>query len=153
MKFKDWTFIVEKTRTKLRYKEVIQSGADSCKCEYCLNYAMNRENVFPNEIIELFDQLGIDYRKEVEVTEWETFENGRIHIGGWFHFIGEILEGEKYKVPLPNGGTTYKLTKITDNFSIGFDYGNDLTFFDNNEELVQVEFDTVIPWVLKKGKH
>ena len=58
---------------------------------------------FPKEVIELFGELGIDYRKEIEITTWEILPNKPYHIGGWFHFKG--------------------------NFSIVFPEGNALTFF------------------------
>lgn len=35
----------------------------------------------------------------------------------------------------------YDLTPITDTFSLGFLYDNSLTFFDDTENLVQVEFE------------
>jgi len=98
--------------------------------------------------MDLFDDLGIDYRKEVEITHYETLGDGLHHIGGWFHFKGKVLTGKDYRVPLEFGGYTFDLTPITDNFSIGFAEGSDLTFFEDKTGLVQVEFDTIIPWVI-----
>src|SRR5690606_15691451 len=151
VKYKDWAFEVDKGLTEQTYKSISGSGADTCGCNDCINYVAYRDKVFPNEIIDLFHELGIDYRKEVEITKWEILSNGLHHIGGWFHFKGRVLIGKDYRVHLPSGGHTFDLTPITDNFSIGFAEGSNLTFFDDKTELVQVEFDTNIPWVIDKS--
>lgn len=151
VKFKDWTFEVDKLLTEQTYKSIVGSGADTCGCNDCKNYVAYRDKVFPEEVINLFNDIGIDYRKEVEIISWETLLNRLHHIGGWFHFKGRVLTGKDYRVPLPLGGHTFDLTPITDNFSIGFAEGSDLTFFDDETGLVQVEFDTNIPWVIDKS--
>ncbi len=148
--YKDWTFEVDDELTRQTYMGVPGSGADTCSCNYCKNYVAYRDNVFPTEIIDLFSRLGVDYRKEVEITTWEIRSNGLHHIGGWFHFKGRVVTGKDYRVPLGSDGHTFDLTPVTDNFSIGFAEGNDLTFFDDKTGLVQAEFDTNIPWVIDK---
>ena len=150
VKFRDWTFEVDKEYTVQTYRDISGSGADTCGCNDCKNYVAYRDKVFPKEITDLFNQLGIDYKKEVEITSWETLLNGLHHIGGWFHFKGQVLRGKDYRVPLPSGGHTFDLTPITGNFSIGFAEANDLTFFEDKTDLVQVEFGTNIPWVIDK---
>ena len=151
VKFKDWTFEVDKALTEGTYNAILGSGADTCSCNNCKNYVAYRDKVFPEEVINLFNDLRIDYRKEVEITTWEVLPNGLHHIGGWFHFKGTILKGKDYRVPLKSSGHTFNLTPITDNFSIGFAEGSDLTFFEDKAGLVQVEFDTKIPWVIDKS--
>jgi hypothetical protein len=151
VKFQDWTFDVDKAWTEQTYTNIFGSGADTCECNDCKNYVTYRDSVFPKIIIDLFNDLGIDFRKEVEITTWEILPSGLHHIGGWFHFKGQVLTGKDYRVPLPSGGHTFDLTRITDNFSIGFAEGNDLTFFEDKTGLVQVEFDTNIPWVIDKS--
>jgi len=151
VKFKDWAFEVERALTKQTYNNVSGSGAETCDCNDCKNYVAYRDRVFPEIIIDLFNDLGIDYRKEVEITSYETLPNGLHHIGGWFHFKGRVLTGKDYRIPLPGGGHTVDLTKVDDNFLIGFAAGNDLTYFDEKTNLVQIEFDTNIPWVIDKS--
>lgn len=150
LKFRDWTFEVDRQLTIRTYEKVSGSGADGCICNDCKNYVAYRDNVFPSEIKQLFVDLGIDYKKEVEITSFEILENGLHHIGGWFHFKGKVLSGKDYRVPLPSGGYTFDLTKITDNFEIGFAEGSASTFFDDKIGLVQIEFMTNIPWVIDK---
>ena len=148
VKFKDWVFEVYREMTEQAYRNILASGTETCGCTDCKNYIAYRDHVFPKEVIKLFADLGIDYRKEVEVTFWETLSNGLLHIGGWHHFKGRVLTGKDYRISLPSGGHTIELTPITDNFSIGFAEDNDLTLFGDKTGLVQVEFDTIIPWVI-----
>ena len=148
--YKDWGFAVDRELTKQTYDKVKSSGADNCVCANCKNYIEYRDKVFPSEIKQLLIDLGIDYRKEVEIYSLETLPNGRIRIQGWFHFKGKVLCGKNYLVPLPKGGFTYDLTAITEDFSIGFDEGNDLTYFEDKEGLVQLQFSANIPWVIDK---
>lgn len=149
--FKDWTFEVDKTLTEQTYGRISNSGADMCDCNDCKNYIAYRDKVFPNEVANLLEDLGIDYRKEVEVISYEILPNGLHHIGGWFHFKGRVLAGKDYRILLPSGGHTFNLTPITNMFSIGFAEGSDMTLFEEKTGLVQVEFDTYIPWVIDKS--
>jgi len=151
VKYKDWEFEVDKELTEETYKKVSGSGADTCTCNDCKNYVAFRDKVFPDEIMELFSDLGVDFRKEVEITSYEVLSNGLHHIGGWFHFKGRVVTGKDYRVPLPGDGHTFDLTKINDNFSIGFAEGNDLTYFKDKTGLVQIEFDTNIPWTIDRS--
>lgn len=151
LKFKDWIFLVDIEKTINEYSKFKISGAESCLCNECKNYVVFREKVFPKSIIELFLNLGIDFKKEVEITYLERLENDLHYIGGWFHFKGKILKGKKCNEPLPyENGSILSLEKVEENFSIGFDEGKDLTFFENQNDLIQLEFSTNIPWVIEK---
>lgn len=151
VKYRDWEFEANRQLTKETYDKVIESGSDGCECNDCKNYIAYRDNVFPEEIRNLFNDLGIDYKKEVEITSYETLPNGLHQIGGWFHFKGCVLKGKDYRVQLPSGGYTIDLTPIVENFSIGFAEGGDLSYFSEKTGLVQVEFITYIPWVIDKS--
>lgn len=151
VKYRDWEFEVDRDLTRQTYEKISISGAESCICNDCKNYVAYRDNVFSDEIRTLFDDLGVDYKKEVEITSFETLPNGLHHIGGWFHFKGRVLNGKDYRIPLPSGGHTIDLTAVTDNFSIGFAEGGDLTFFSDKNGLIQVEFMAFIPWVIDKS--
>jgi len=71
-------------------------GADSCSCTSCRNFAAQRGKVFPDEFLHFLAGLGVDPLKE-----WEAFDydfdarnpNQLVLYGGWFLFVGELLEG------------------------------------------------------------
>lgn len=151
VKFKDWKFEVNKSFTQLTYNKVLLGGAETCNCKDCQNYIANREAIFSSEIKELFLKLGIDYKKEVEITAWETLSNGLHYIGGWFNFKGKIIGGKECDVPLPGGGFILELTEQNDNFSIGFSKNSSLTFFEDNNEIIQIEFGANIPWAIDEN--
>ena len=151
VKYRDWEFEVDRDLTRETYKSVLVSGAEDCFCNDCKNYISYREKIFPDEIRQLFDELGIDYKKEVEITLFETLPNGLHHIAGLFHFKGRILTGKECRVPVQSGGYRLDLTAIANNFSIGFCKDSDLTYFSDKAGLVQVEFMTFIPWVIDKS--
>lgn len=148
VKYREWEFEVDRELTRWTYEEVRSSGADSCVCDDCKNYVAFRDKVFDDEIKQLFDDLGIDCKKEVEITTYQRLPDGLHLIGGWFHFKGRMLTGKDCRVPFPSGGHTLDLSAITDKFSIGFTVGNDLAHFADETGLVQIEFMTYIPWVI-----
>ena len=80
--FGDWTFEVNRDLTERMYLRLPSSGADTCLCNDCKNYTTFRNNVFPEQILNLFNDVGIDYKKEVEIPPYETLSNGLHHIWG-----------------------------------------------------------------------
>jgi hypothetical protein len=150
LRYRNWTFEVDRDLTHQTYAAVVSSGADSCVCSDCKNYVAYRSQAFPVEIATLLADLGIDYRKEVEVFRYEVLSNGLHHLAGWFHFKGRVLAGPDYRVPLPGGGHALHLTRVAPNFSIGFAEGSDLAHFEDKTALVQVEFETTIPRAIDK---
>ena len=149
IKFKEWEFIVDRELTKFTYDNVDLGGPESCGCNECKNFANNREDIYPEEIKKLLDQLGINYKKESEICYYCRLTEGLHYYGGWFHFKGEF-KGKDCTVTTDSGGITFDLTPINDRFSIGFRYDSALTFFDKKENLVQIEFDTKTPWTINK---
>ena len=148
--FKEWTLTVDREATLTTYTSVANGSAADCDCSDCKNYLANREIVFPSMIKSLFNQLGIDYRKESEVWKMYKDEEGLHLYNGIFHFKGSF-EGKSCEVPLPNTNNfTCSMTPIDEHFSLGFRYANDLSYFTNNDNLVQVEFEVKLPWVIDK---
>lgn len=103
--------------------------------------------------MELFEKLGVDYRKDVEV--WEVSpENARIRFySGWFHFIGTIEQyGDNQGVHLKVSGTSCGSgIQISDSFGLEFKKSehimSGLPFIKGN--VAQVTFYADVPWVLK----
>ena len=135
--------------TKLTYDNVAVGSSESCNCNDCKNFANNREAIYPDEIKKLLNELGIDYKKENEVSHYCRQADGLHFYGGWFHFKGRF-NGKDCTIPTIYNGYTLELTPITDKFSIGFRYSGALSFFDNKESLVQIEFEAKTPWTIEK---
>ncbi len=148
VKYKDWTFEVDFSTTKNTYDNANPGGADTCPCAYCKNFVANRDK-YLGEAKEFFQSIGIDYKKDCE-TYWTTkLENGKHLYNGWFHFKGKIVSGPTCKSIDENKVTNIKLHSVSDNLCLGFYPDDTMSFFDNKDELVQVEFETAIPWTLE----
>lgn len=153
VKFRDWEFEVESDLTRKTYTKAISGFSEGCDCNYCLNYYPQKDKIFPEEIKSLFEDLGIDYHKESEcissfsISEFSNVEeylNGLHGYSGWFHFAGSIISGKD----LDSNQNIFDTTLITDKFSIGFRQKRDLSFFESDVPLVQVEFAVEIPWII-----
>ena len=147
IQFRDWELTVDKELTKQAYTKARNGGAETCSCDECKNFINYRDKVYPLEIKNLFNDLGIDFRKECEVEHAEKLNNGLHAYSGWFHFQGSFI-GETCSKPAEEGKFTFVMTPITEYFSIGFRKESHLTFFPQKENLVQIEFDVKIPWTL-----
>lgn len=77
-----------------------EGGISSCVCDYCTNYRLVRDQVYPLEFRALLEQLGIDYCKEVELTHLQddNSEDGAAYghpVLGHYAFVGRVLEPQK----------------------------------------------------------
>jgi hypothetical protein len=152
VKYRDWEFEVDFLLTQQAYQKFPAGGSDTCNCSDCKNYSAYKNNVFPEEIKKLFIELGVDFKKEVEIWSIHKLGNGFHKIAGWFHFKGKIISGvDCRKMKKDGNGYTTDLTSISENFEIGFTPGSDLTFFDKKDGLIQIEFIADIPWVIEKS--
>lgn len=147
IKYKDWTFDVDFDSTKELYSNVSQGSSEDCGCETCLNFAMQRNNLYPLEIKELFAVMGIDSEKELEITEWYELDNGLHVYSGWFHLFGKF-DGIDCMKPTEGEGYNCEFTQITDHFHIGFTK-RVITSHERKSELIQIEFQCEIPWQIK----
>lgn len=77
----------------------VNGGISSCKCECCANYRLAREQMYPPAFRDLLEQLGIDYRKEVELDHLADDETGDgpnygHSVSGHYAFVGRVLEAD-----------------------------------------------------------
>ena len=147
IQFRDWELAVDYALTKNTYENIDFGGSESCICNDCKNFARNIEQLYPNEIRELFQKLGIDFKKECEIWRMCKERDGLHRYNGWFHYKGSF-KGENHTKKIREENSTFELVPITENFSIGFRYSNQLTHFDDKENLVQIEFEVKLPWIL-----
>jgi hypothetical protein len=96
----------------------------------------------------LFTLLGVDPTKPAELCHWGREPSGLYLTGGWFHFVGRILEGEDavqgsdgtgmIKFQALPGGAELALTMHISLLPAAF----------RDVSVCQLEFHTRIPWVL-----
>ena len=135
--------LYDREATAALYRQTIMvPGADECSCIPCKNFAAQRGNVFPEEFRQFLNELGADPLKE-----WEVFgynfdpKNPRKQVlyGGWFLFVGELVEGsDKRTEPAQQGFAHW--------FTTSFPAGT----LSTGLKLCAVEFLGEIPWVLSE---
>ena len=124
----------------------------NCDCVPCRNFKALDKKAFSATALDLFERLGVDYRKPVEAYHNARLENGLHNYGGWFHLVGKIESGAdalKQIGDTPCQGT-FELEPLGEHFLFGFSNCLGLvreSFRD--QPLVQLEFITEVPWVLR----
>lgn len=139
IKYHDWLIETDREQNEQLYKQVETTGTQSCGCENCKYFDSISHRVFPAEIRELFEALGVDIDKNCDVSDFGTEETGHMFLGR-FQFVGSLLEGHDSSVPTASGGFTVDLLPLNDTFKIGFTKLISDSFFKDVPNLVQIEF-------------
>ena len=144
-----WVIEFDQEATELAY--VHQSSEMGCSCQNCRNYSA-AVPTFPDEVLEFFEELGIDPAKPSEIYEIE-FENNQVLHGGFYHIVGNYLSGDDIRQPVAKNPRRQKTTAfftITENFQIGFTQGSSVGPDRFPPPVLQMEICFKIPWVLDK---
>jgi hypothetical protein len=88
--------------------------------------------------LNLFNELGVNYKRDAETYHTARLESGLHLYGAWFHFVGAVVKESIGPATL-------------DNLTIDFIPDNALAAkaFEN-QPLVQVEITVKLPWVLSE---
>ena len=145
-----WIIEIDKDTTELAYAKLpLDIG---CTCHTCRNY-IAAISAFPNEVLEFFEEFGIDPAKPSEVYE-NKFENNKVLYGGFYHIVGDYISGDDIWQPVAKKHKHQKTTefcKITDDFQIGFTHGVVLVPDKFPRPVLQMEISFNIPWVLDES--
>ena len=138
---------VEKTKAFYHNAENVTKH---CNCPGCRNFEQAVAVINPN-VISLFSAMGIDMKKAAEVYGIDSYKEGMLYYGGFYHVCGQIVCGGYTYNKIDD--KTYELEResvivIDENFEFGFTEEIDLLEDDFPEPVVQLEFHATIPWVL-----
>ena len=136
--YRDWVLECDVRATCAGYETISAGGAETCDCSGCQNFLAQRDTVYPAEVLGLFNELGVNYKRDAETYHMARLEPGVHLYGAWFHFVGSIVKE-------PVGPATLG------NFTIDFIPNNDLAAkaFEN-QRLVQIETTVKLRWVLSE---
>jgi hypothetical protein len=137
--YRNWAFEINQKLTQSIYNNILCGKASSATTSNFIAFINNRQHLFPNETLELFQKLGIDYTKDTKINH-KVIDNGLDCYEGNFQFIGNLIKGDSCKIELSDDRTLFKLTPITENFSIGFHQDN-APFF--NQHVIHIEFSVI----------
>lgn len=137
--YRDWIFDCDVEATRKAYDGIDFGGAEACNCYLCRNFLLTRPDVFPTEILDLFEKLGVDHRKEAESYHIYRISSGLHLYGAWYHFVGEIVQQ-------PDSPA-----KLSEHSTIDFLLNRDLAAKSfANQPLVQIELQLEVSWLLEK---
>lgn len=143
-----WEIDHEPTLTASCYARYV---GNTCQCISCLNFrAVGIDTVFPKPFRDLAQNLGIDVSKPIELAHYDH-PGGPCLTGGWFHLVGRVVSGRDYYrqvnatswhadgeacFGLSQFGFTERVMLLQDSFK--------------DHPIVQLSFETTVPWVLKE---
>lgn len=137
--YRDWILAVDKEQTEAVYQQVEMAGTQSCICDTCKYFETIADEVYPDEIKQLFKKLGVDVNKNYEVFDLEGEKNERC-FHGVFHFKGDLIAGDDCWIQTGPGAHSLKLLPVNDIFMIGFSKAAQISFFEKEEEIVEIKF-------------
>ncbi len=137
VKLGDQEIEFDREATAAAYRQVDSGDAKRCGCTGCRNFIAQRDRAFPEQFLKLLDQLGIDWRKEGEVYECGPDATGRHIYGGWFYFVGRMVQA---------GERLLETAKFK--YYIGTSFPTPPRAFAGHPVLT-VEFETTLPWVIE----
>jgi hypothetical protein len=101
-------YTVDRDATVAAYDRAEAGGADTCNCAGCRNFRLARATVFPQPFLVLLERLGIDPCKDGEIYHLDHAGPGRYAYGGWYHFVGTLVEtSEEEAVDFGDGFTAW----------------------------------------------
>jgi hypothetical protein len=128
---------VEPEETQRIYAKIRSGGADTCNCLPCRNYRLVRDEAYPPKFHALLDELGVDYRKELEVCFGVPLPNGLHFYDGWFCLVGKTY-GRAVTPPQSKGAFQYRITDTAPSPQREFD----------GQSVLHLAFQTTVPWRL-----
>lgn len=120
---------------------------EDCSCSYCTNYEMACETFSP-ALKNLFHLLGIDPRKEGEISEYRVNEDGTHLYGALYHIVGEIIEDAQLCSPISSENEV-SLT-YPEEIEMQFSEILDLVPEGFPQPTVQFEIQLNVPWLVSE---
>lgn len=131
-----WRIDYDREATVRAYESCV-GAPEKCTTDECRNFILARDRAYPPEVIALLDRLGIDRRCEAELYHIARVAPGLHLYGGWFHFVGSL---ETAADSLERLGEDFLLWFRSDTTLVAESFAR--------LPVVQLDFTTVVPWVL-----
>jgi len=135
--FADQLIEYDKVATELAYSALpLEIG---CSCNICRNFSAAISYI-PSDVHIFLREIGIDPAKPASISDI-GFEVNPGWCMGFYHIVGNYLEGDDYGHPVEH--------KIADGFQIGFT--RSITFLPNvfPRPVLEMGFSFKMPWVLE----
>jgi hypothetical protein len=141
----------DRDATLAAYAGLQHGWAEKCGCAGCRNFIATREQAFPGAFRNFLSELGIDLNKDGEAIHYGPVDNGLHFYGGWFYFVGKLIEAGERLATIPLAGSTAVIQPLPGLLE-GFRYWFSTSFARPpaifGSAVGAVEFATLLPWVL-----
>lgn len=141
--FGKWRLVCNPDATRQANVQIRTGGPETCGCRDCLNFVASRDTAYPEAILSLFTQLGIDPRHEAEIYHMGRLGSGKHLYGGWFHFVGAIASEAGAVGPFD--------MEQGDDAAFRIFFANKASMLPDafvGQPVVQLEFVAQVPWSL-----
>jgi hypothetical protein len=156
-----WVLGIDLDATRQAFANLAASDVPEtcCDCGDCRNFAAAFPAPFPPEALDLFEQLGMNARYPSEVYRVYQIQPGLHSYGGWFHYIGRLLDGESalvegfYRLD-EHGNRVWDFEPFGKAFEFRFSTRRlpEPDVFEGLQ-IVALEFFTNAPWVLDEPEY
>ena len=140
----NWLIEFDREATENAYANI--THGITCDCQLCQNYD-KACSAFPAAVRNFSDELGVDISKPAELMDF-TFENNIANMGGWYHIVGNYLDGDEPIAPKQSHRKTTEMFTAADGFQIGFTNMVALVEEGFPRPVIQMEINFSVPWVL-----
>ena len=140
---------VDADATAAAYAKRSRGAPEECGCLHCRNFVAARDRLYPREVIEILDSLGIHAIRDAEIWHVCELRPGVHSYGGFMHAVGRILSAQDATSPVGQSARQMCPEPIAPVFSLGLTSDAQLVpdCFPRSG-LFQIEFECEVPWVL-----
>jgi hypothetical protein len=118
--FDEWTIECDEWITASAYSKISCGSAQECRCDDYQLFAKLRPTIFPRRARDLLESLGVDLKKEKEVSEFGFGERPGMSLYlAEYDFYGKLVAGSDAMEP-QGSGFTIKLSHIEEGAQLGF---------------------------------
>ncbi len=145
-----WRVTYDPDATRKLYTLASAGNADSCDCDFCLNFLAQRDSAYPPTVREVLLQIGVDYRKETELSYVTTLAPDCHLYLGHFIFVGSVECLAESNEPFEEVPGLLAQVEVTERFSWGFKDSKSGSQYKtpNGKPRSELVFQTKLAWVL-----
>lgn len=148
VELRKWSVTCEPDLTREAYAQIDSGGAERCGCEECFNFAAVRHLIYPPDLLELFECMGIDPLLEADVEYRCPVSNGQHGYCARFFLVGRIASGPTTTTAQHGSSLAPSLEETGGSVAVGFSQEPDaLPNAFHGLPTVCFEVAIVAPWV------
>jgi hypothetical protein len=146
IEFGPWTIRADVPATERAYAQVAHGSAEGCSCDSCQNFIGVRASAYPPDVLECLKELGVDFKKETELSRYARLPSGLHLYRGRFYVVGSIAEGPDAWITINEKQRKANFYGVSPTFEIGVSRSDNPRPPFAGTPCVQLDFHTEVPW-------